>query len=39
MAGVRENYSKCEAEAVVKFLQVEGVSESEIHRRLLSVYG
>jgi hypothetical protein len=39
MAGVIENYSKFEVRAVVRFWQVEGVSQSEIHRRLMSVYG
>jgi hypothetical protein len=39
MEGVIENYSKSEVRAVVRFLQAEGVSEREIHRRLVSVYG
>jgi transposase len=39
MAGVIENYSKFEVYAVARFLQAEGVSQSEIHRRLVSVYG
>jgi hypothetical protein len=39
MAGVIENYSKFEVRTVVRFLQAGGVSQSEIHRRLVSVYG
>jgi hypothetical protein len=39
MACVVENYSKIEVLAVVGFLQAEGVSQSEINRRLVSVYG
>jgi hypothetical protein len=39
MASVIENYSKFEVRGVVRFLQAEGVSQSEIHRRLVSVYG
>jgi hypothetical protein len=39
MAGVIENYCKFKARAVVGFLQAEGMSQSEIHRRLASVYG
>jgi hypothetical protein len=39
MAGVTENYSKIEVGAVIRFLQAEGVSQSEIRRRSLSVYG
>jgi hypothetical protein len=39
MGGVTENYSKIEVRAVVRFLQAEGVTESEINSRLLSVYG
>jgi hypothetical protein len=39
MAGRIENYSKFEVCMVVRFLQAEGVSQSEIHRRLVSVYG
>jgi transposase len=39
MAGVIENYSKFEVRAVVRFLHAEGVSQSEIHHRLVSVYG
>ncbi len=31
--------SDCEARAVIKFLNVEGVTGSEIHRRLNNVYG
>jgi hypothetical protein len=38
MAGVSNYYSKFEVSGVVRILQ-EGVSQSEIHRRLLSVYG
>jgi hypothetical protein len=37
MAGVIENYFKFEVGAVVRFLQAEEVSQSEIHRRLVSV--
>jgi hypothetical protein len=39
MAGVIENDSKLEVGAVVRFLQAEGLSESKIHHRLVSVYG
>jgi hypothetical protein len=39
MTGVTENYSKSEVRAVVRFLQAEGVSQREIHRRLLGVRG
>jgi hypothetical protein len=39
MASVTENYSKFEVPAVVWFLQAEGVSQREIHCRLVSVYG
>jgi hypothetical protein len=39
MAGVIENYSKFEVRAVVRFLQADGVSQSEVHLRLVSVYG
>jgi hypothetical protein len=37
MAGVVDNYSKFEVRVVVRFLQAEGVSQSEIHLRLVSV--
>jgi hypothetical protein len=36
--GVIENNSKFEDRTVVQFLQAEVESESEIHRRLVSVY-
>jgi hypothetical protein len=39
MAGVIENYSKFEVRPVVRFLQTEGVSQSEIQHRLVSIYG
>jgi hypothetical protein len=39
MSTVIENYSKFEVRTVVRFLQAEGVSQSKIHRRLMSVYG
>jgi hypothetical protein len=39
MAGAFENYSKFEVSMVVRFLQAEGMSQSKIHRRLVSVYG
>jgi hypothetical protein len=39
MAGVSENYSTFEVRAAVRFLQGERVSQGEIHRRLVSVYG
>jgi hypothetical protein len=39
MAGVIENYSKFEVLAVDRSLQVEGMSQSEIHRRSVTVYG
>jgi hypothetical protein len=39
MAGMMENYLKFEVHAVVRFLQAEGVSQTKIHRRLVSVYG
>jgi chemotaxis receptor (MCP) glutamine deamidase CheD len=35
MAGVTENYSKLEVSVVVRFLQAEGVSQREIHCRLV----
>jgi hypothetical protein len=35
MASVIENYSKFEVRAVVGFLHVERVSQSDIHRRLV----
>jgi hypothetical protein len=38
MAILIENYSEFEVRAVVRFLQAEGVSENEIHCRLVSVY-
>jgi hypothetical protein len=38
MASVIENYSKFQVHAVLRFLQAERVSESEIHCRLVSVY-
>jgi hypothetical protein len=39
LGGVIESYSKFELHAVVKFLQAEAVSQSEVHRRPASVYG
>jgi hypothetical protein len=39
MASVAENCSKFEVRAVVRFLQAEGVHESKINCRLVSVYG
>jgi hypothetical protein len=39
MAGVIVNYSEFEFRTVVRFLHAEGLSQSEIHHRLLSVYG
>lgn len=39
MACVIAEYSKCEVRAVIRFLQAEGVNQSEIHRRLEGVYG
>jgi hypothetical protein len=39
MAGVIENYFKFETRAVARLFQAEGVSECEIHRKLVSVYG
>jgi hypothetical protein len=39
MAGVIANYSNFEVRAVVRFSQAEGVSQREIQRRLVSVYG
>jgi hypothetical protein len=38
MASVIENYSKFEVCTMVRFLQEEGASQGEIHRRLVSVY-
>jgi hypothetical protein len=38
MASVIEHYSKFEVCAVVSFLQAQGVSQSKIHRMLVSVY-
>jgi hypothetical protein len=39
IAGVIENYSEFEVRAVVRFLQAEGMSQSEILRRFASAYG
>jgi hypothetical protein len=39
LTGVTEDHSKSEVRMVVRFLQAEGVSQSEIHHRLESVYG
>jgi hypothetical protein len=39
MAGMIENYSKFVICTVVRLLQVEGVSQSKIHLRLMSVCG
>jgi hypothetical protein len=39
MAGVIENYSKFEVFAVLRYLQAEGGSESDIHHREASIYG
>jgi hypothetical protein len=39
MDSVAENYSKSEVHTVVRFLQAEGASQSEIHRGLVSIYG
>jgi hypothetical protein len=39
MAGVTENFSKFQVRAVARFLQAERVSQSEIQRRIVSVYG
>jgi hypothetical protein len=39
MAGVIENYSNFEVRAVVKYFLADGVSESEIQCRLMSVHG
>jgi hypothetical protein len=39
MAGATENYSKPEVHTVVRFLQAQGASVSEIHRGSASVYG
>jgi hypothetical protein len=38
MASVVKYYSKFEICTVVRFLQAEGVSQSKIHHRLVSVY-
>jgi transposase len=38
MADVIENYSKFDVRAVLRFLQAEGVSQREIHRRFVNVY-
>jgi hypothetical protein len=38
MAGVIENYSMFEARAMIRFLQAQGMSQREIHRKLASVY-
>jgi hypothetical protein len=37
MTGMIENCSKFEVQALVTFLQAEGVSESEIHLRLVNI--
>jgi hypothetical protein len=39
MASVMENYSKFEVNAVVRLLQAEGQSQSDMHQRLVSVKG
>jgi hypothetical protein len=39
MDGAIEYYSKSEVCTVVRFLQAEGMSQSEINRRLVTVYG
>jgi hypothetical protein len=39
MAEIIENYSKFEVHVVVRSLQTEGVSQSEIHRRLVGDCG
>jgi hypothetical protein len=39
VAGVIENYSKFEIRTMVRLSQAERMSQSEIHRRLVSVYG
>jgi hypothetical protein len=39
MAGVNGHSCKFEVRAVVRFMQAEGVSQSRIHGRLVSVYG
>jgi hypothetical protein len=38
MASVVEHFSKLEVRTVVRFLQAEEVSQSEIHCRLMSVH-
>jgi hypothetical protein len=38
MAHVTEDYSEFEVHIVVRFLQAEGGSQSEIHSRLVSGY-
>ncbi|KAF2889099.1 hypothetical protein ILUMI_17074 [Ignelater luminosus] len=39
MACVIAAYSKCEVHEVIRYLQAEGVNQTEIHRRLHGVYG
>jgi hypothetical protein len=39
MASVTENYSNFKVSAVVRFLLLEGLSQSEIHCSLVSIYG
>jgi hypothetical protein len=39
MASVIENFPKFDVHWVVRFLQTEGVSQSKVYCRLLSVYG
>jgi hypothetical protein len=38
MVGVIKIYSKSEVRAVVRFFPAEGVSQSEVHRKLVNVF-
>ena len=39
MCAAIETLGKCEIRAVIRFLQAEGLSAAEIHRRMSAVYG
>jgi hypothetical protein len=39
MCAVIETPAECEIRAVIRFLQAEGHSAAEIHRRMSAVYG
>ena len=39
MCAAVANPAKCEIRGVIRFLQAEGVSAAEIHRRMSAIYG